>query len=194
MRSVAKWATQNVASRFIEPLRLLRRNRPKSPMGDGRGVDELIERAMEAGLLTPEEWRDLLNTDLIVRGIRKGKRTWLAVEVSGVLDYDDLHKPSAEANCWNASPTNPPSLSSLANCAWTICSERRSFKALGCCWTGRLIRLSLPKRTDGEGWEQTGGRGRKGGASVPKRSGSGGGHRHRGTTLRPTVAGRPPHP
>jgi hypothetical protein len=85
----------------------------------GEELDELIERAMEAGLLTPEEWRDLLNTDLIVRGIRKGRRTWLAVEVSGVLDYDDFHRAIRRSQLLERI-TNEPAIPVIAG---ELCSD-----------------------------------------------------------------------
>ncbi|MFA0751412.1 MAG: hypothetical protein SLRJCFUN_001815, partial [Candidatus Fervidibacter sp.] len=85
----------------------------------GEELEDLVERAMEAGLLTREERRELLDTDLIVRGIREGKRTWLAVEVSGVLDYDDLKRAVRRSQLLERI-TNEPAIPVIAG---ELCSE-----------------------------------------------------------------------
>jgi len=85
----------------------------------GEELEDLVERAVEAGLLTREERRELLDTDLIVRGIREGKRTWLAVEVSGVLDYDDLKRAVRRSQLLERI-TNEPAIPVIAG---ELCSE-----------------------------------------------------------------------
>jgi hypothetical protein len=85
----------------------------------GEELEDLVERAVEAGLLTREERRELLDTDLIVRGIREGRRTWLAVEVSGVLDYDDLHRAIRRSRLLERI-TNEPAIPVIAG---ELCSD-----------------------------------------------------------------------
>lgn len=58
----------------------------------GDELEDLLESAVQMGRLTAKEIQVLRMTDVIVRGFREGRTVWLAVEVSGTIDRDDIQR------------------------------------------------------------------------------------------------------
>ena len=64
--------------------------RPRWVAGDE--LETLLDEALQAGRISEKDLQVLMLTDLIVRGVRQGRTTWLAVEVSGTIDREDIQR------------------------------------------------------------------------------------------------------
>ena len=58
----------------------------------GDELETLLDEALQAGRISEKDLQVLMLTDLIVRGVRQGRTTWLAVEVSGTIDREDIQR------------------------------------------------------------------------------------------------------
>jgi hypothetical protein len=68
--------------------RLLRRIR----VLDHQQTGVLLDDAVEAGRITPEERADALEADVLISGLRDGEQVYLVAEVSAVVDSRDVER------------------------------------------------------------------------------------------------------
>ncbi len=73
--------------------RILRRIR----VVDHQQLGLLLDDALEAGRITPEERADVLEVDVVVAGLRDGREVYLVVEVSGTVSAEDAERARRRA-------------------------------------------------------------------------------------------------
>ncbi|MGB9758204.1 MAG: hypothetical protein ACPLZE_07110 [Candidatus Bipolaricaulaceae bacterium] len=58
---------------------------------------ELLGKAVDQGLLAEEEMGQVLETDLVIRGLRNGEEIWLVVEISWGIGVADVERAKERA-------------------------------------------------------------------------------------------------
>jgi predicted nuclease with TOPRIM domain len=64
---------------------------------DHQELGLLLDDAVDAGTLTPEEKAEILRADVVLRGRRDQRETYALAEVSAVIDTEDVHRAASRA-------------------------------------------------------------------------------------------------
>jgi len=64
---------------------------------DHQELGLLLDEAVDAGALTPEEKAEILRADAFLRGCRDQRETYALAEVSAVIDAEDVRRAAARA-------------------------------------------------------------------------------------------------
>jgi signal transduction histidine kinase len=97
---------ERAASYFQSVLRRIR-------VVDHQRLGVLLDDAVDAGRIPPEDRQDLLGTDVVVAGLRDGREVYLVAEVSGVVTFTDARRAFRRAAILEAA-TGLPVLPAVA--------------------------------------------------------------------------------
>jgi hypothetical protein len=97
---------ERAASYFQSVLRRIR-------VVDHQRLGLLLDDAVDAGRIPPEDRQDLLGTDVVVAGLRDGREVYLVAEVSGVVTFTDARRAFRRAAILEAA-TGLPVLPAVA--------------------------------------------------------------------------------
>ena len=60
-------------------------------------LSEILETALDEGRLSEDEVKDVMDSDLVVRGVMEGREAYLVVEVSWGIGVGDVERASRRA-------------------------------------------------------------------------------------------------
>ncbi|MCS7254397.1 MAG: hypothetical protein NZ781_10320, partial [Armatimonadetes bacterium] len=58
----------------------------------GDKLEDMLDEAVKAGRISETERNEIIWADLVIRGIRQGQPTWIVVEVSRTIGYEDINR------------------------------------------------------------------------------------------------------
>lgn len=82
---------ERAASYFQEMLRRIR-------LIDHQSLGDLLDDAVDAGRLNPEEKEDVMLTDMVLSGRREGREVYALTEVSAAVDREDMERAACRSS------------------------------------------------------------------------------------------------
>ncbi|MCS6951275.1 MAG: hypothetical protein NZM33_00285 [Bryobacteraceae bacterium] len=106
---------------------------------DHQTLGLLLDEALDAGVITPEEKEQILLVDVVAQGRRDGEEAYLAVEVSVTVDAGDVERAASRAALLQKVTGRPVIPAVAGRQVDALAAEQAAKRSVACFLDGRPI-------------------------------------------------------